>query len=278
MVSRGAEKSPHWFTPDGKVNWDTIPKDFDFQTAAPANAAHAAPGLFTADLGTARAALSAGADVNQIDPNLDRTPLTWAAENGSTDIATELLQHGADVNLKDRHGWTPLIAATCGTHPGDPRLGLVQLLLSKGADVNARTEKYTPLSCAIENNRGQSVIDLLIPKAGAKGAPNAADSGTPSRIRVGENVQLAKMIRRVPPVYPPLAKQAMVQGVVALNVILNRDGTVQSATVAAGHPLLAPAAIDAVKQWVYQPTTVNGQPVEVVTTATVVFSLAQGPK
>jgi periplasmic protein TonB len=95
------------------------------------------------------------------------------------------------------------------------------------------------------------------------------------RIRVGGNVQQAKLVRQPRPVYPPLAKQARIQGVVKLNAIISRDGTIQNLTVLSGHPLLVPSAMDAVKQWVYQPTLLNGEPVEVVTQVDVNFTLSQ---
>jgi len=95
------------------------------------------------------------------------------------------------------------------------------------------------------------------------------------RIRVGGNVQQAKLVRQPRPVYPPLAKQARIQGVVKLNAIISRDGTIQNLSVISGHPLLVPSAMDAVKQWVYQPTLLNGEPVEVVTQIDVNFTLSQ---
>jgi protein TonB len=97
----------------------------------------------------------------------------------------------------------------------------------------------------------------------------------PQRIRVGGNVQQALLIRQPKPVYPPLAKQARIQGVVRLNAIIGKDGTIQNLTVASGHPLLVPAAMEAVKQWVYKPTLLNGEPVEVVTQIDVNFTLSQ---
>jgi len=97
----------------------------------------------------------------------------------------------------------------------------------------------------------------------------------PQRIRVGGNVQQAKLVRQPRPVYPPLAKQARIQGVVKLNAIISRDGTIQNLTVLSGHPLLVPAAMEAVKQWVYAPTLLNGEPVEVVTQIDVNFTLSQ---
>jgi protein TonB len=98
---------------------------------------------------------------------------------------------------------------------------------------------------------------------------------TPQRIRVGGNVQQAKLVRQPKPVYPPLAKQARIQGVVKLNAIIGKDGTIQNLTQVSGHPLLVPAAMEAVKQWVYQPTLLNGEAVEVVTQIDVNFTLSQ---
>jgi protein TonB len=96
-----------------------------------------------------------------------------------------------------------------------------------------------------------------------------------TRIRVGGNVQQAMLIKQPRPLYPPLAKQARIQGVVRLNAIIGKDGTIQNLTVATGHPLLVPAALEAVKQWVYKPTLLNGEPVEVVTQIDVNFTLSQ---
>jgi protein TonB len=98
---------------------------------------------------------------------------------------------------------------------------------------------------------------------------------TPQRIRVGGQVQAAKLIRQPKPIYPPLAKQARISGHVLLNAIIGKDGTIQNLTVASGHPLLVPAAMEAVKQWVYQPTLLNGEAVEVVTQIDVNFTLSQ---
>jgi protein TonB len=98
---------------------------------------------------------------------------------------------------------------------------------------------------------------------------------TPQRIKVGGNVQQARLVRQPRPVYPPLAKQARIQGVVKLSAIISKDGTVQHLEVISGHPLLVPSALEAVKQWVYQPTLLNGEPVEVVTQIDVNFTLSQ---
>jgi protein TonB len=98
---------------------------------------------------------------------------------------------------------------------------------------------------------------------------------TPQRIRVGGNVQAANLINQVRPAYPPLAKQARISGTVELSAVIGKDGRVQDLKVVRGHPLLVQAALDAVKQWVYKPTLLNGEPVEVSTTIDVNFTLAQ---
>lgn len=95
----------------------------------------------------------------------------------------------------------------------------------------------------------------------------------PKRIRVGGRVQEARLKYMVKPVYPPLARQARIQGTVRLNAIIGTDGRVKDLTVVSGHPLLVPAALEAVKQWVYEPTLLNGEPVEVVTIIDVNFTL-----
>jgi TonB family protein len=86
-------------------------------------------------------------------------------------------------------------------------------------------------------------------------------------------VTVGKLLSRVQPVYPPLARQARIQGTVSVNVIVRKDGTVEAENVGAGHPLLVQAAVDAVKQWRYEPTTVNGEPVDIETKVYVAFSL-----
>jgi protein TonB len=76
-------------------------------------------------------------------------------------------------------------------------------------------------------------------------------------------------------VYPPEAKQAHIQGIVKLNAIVGKDGAIQHLEVISGDPALVPSALDAVKQWVYQTTLLNGQPVEVMTQIDVNYTLTQ---
>jgi periplasmic protein TonB len=96
---------------------------------------------------------------------------------------------------------------------------------------------------------------------------------TPQRIKLGGNVQEAKIVARPNPAYPPLARQARIQGNVVLHAIIDKDGTVTQLEVVSGHPLLVQSALAAVRQWRYQPTLLNNEPVEVDTTITVNFVL-----
>ncbi len=98
---------------------------------------------------------------------------------------------------------------------------------------------------------------------------------TPQSIRVGGNVAAASLIRQVKPTYPPLAKQARIQGTVRFNAVIAKDGTIQNLSVVSGHPMLVQSALEAVKQWLYKPTLLNGEPVEVITTIDVNFTLNQ---
>jgi TonB family protein len=102
-------------------------------------------------------------------------------------------------------------------------------------------------------------------------------TGDTRRITVGGNVQQAKLVRQPRPEYPALAKQARISGVVHLQVVIAADGTVKDIGVISGHPLLIPPSLEAVKQWQYQPTLLNGQPVEVLTQVDVNFTLSDQP-
>lgn len=82
------------------------------------------------------------------------------------------------------------------------------------------------------------------------------------------------LIKRVMPIYPPLARQARIQGTVRLTGIISREGQIVNLRVESGHPLLVGAALDAVRQWIYRPTLLNGQPVEVIAPIDVHFTLS----
>ncbi len=105
--------------------------------------------------------------------------------------------------------------------------------------------------------------------------PEDPDKNKKRRISVGGLVQQAMLVRRVEPIYPPLARQIRHSGQVRLHALIAVDGTIASLEVMDGDPLLVRSALDAVGQWRYRPTLLNGSPVEVETVITVVYTLNQ---
>jgi protein TonB len=109
--------------------------------------------------------------------------------------------------------------------------------------------------------------------------PAASDFPPPApgthRINVPGGLQAAKLIDSPPPVYPDMARNIRLQGVVKLHVLVDKDGKISGMRVISGHPLLVPPAMEAVKQWRYSTTLLNGEPVEVVSQADVNFMLPQ---
>jgi periplasmic protein TonB len=103
--------------------------------------------------------------------------------------------------------------------------------------------------------------------------PIAAPPARIAPVRVS-HISEGNLIRKVQPAYPPLARSARIQGVVVLQAVISKQGSIENLQVLTGHPLLVPAAIEAVRQWHYRPYVLNNEPVEVETQITVNFSLA----
>jgi len=128
---------------------------------------------------------------------------------------------------------------------------------------------------------GNSVIDGLVGSTisvAAPPPPAVAPKPAPkpiTRIKVGGDVQKGKLISGPRPVYPQLARQARISGTVKLTAVISREGTILDLRAVSGHPLLIPAALAAVAQWVFSPTYLNGDPVGVATDIDVIFMLQQ---
>ncbi|HLK34602.1 MAG TPA: energy transducer TonB [Terriglobales bacterium] len=116
------------------------------------------------------------------------------------------------------------------------------------------------------NNVLNAIVRLAPPVIAPK--PSATDP-----MRISQGVARGFLVHEVKPLYPPLARQARIQGSVVLQAIIGKDGRIEDLRLVGGHPLLAPAAIEAVRQWRYRPYTLNGEPVEVETEITVNFVL-----
>lgn len=132
-----------------------------------------------------------------------------------------------------------------------------------------RTLESILLSYKRISDFAKGASEIASPTSASRRAPGA------TRLAVDGQAQLGKIIERVEPEYPPLARQTRIQGTVRLHAIIGTDGRVEELEAIAGHPLLIQSAMDAVRKWRYSPTTLNGQPVEVETTIDVVFSLEE---
>jgi protein TonB len=118
----------------------------------------------------------------------------------------------------------------------------------------------------------QNILRNAMPQPPAAQTSNHAP---PVRIRVGGIVSAARLIYQPKPEYPQLARITRTEGAVEFEAVIGKDGTIEELKVLRGHPLLVKAALDAVRQWRYQPTLLNGEPIEVVTEITVNFKLAE---
>lgn len=127
----------------------------------------------------------------------------------------------------------------------------------------------------------QAIAVTAVTRASSDGPISSAESrelwartAAHAQVRIAGGVAAGQIISKVNPIYPIEAKASGVEGSVLLHAIIGKDGTIQQLAVISGPPLLVPSAMDAVKQWVYRPYLLNGEPVEVETTITVNYSLA----
>jgi protein TonB len=127
---------------------------------------------------------------------------------------------------------------------------------------------------AFESDAGSNFIDTGVTAfENVLTPPPVAPEKKPEIVRTGGSIRQPTKIRDVPPIYPPMAQTARVQGVVIIEALIDVDGRVQQARVLRSTPLLDDAALNAVRQWQYTPTLLNGQPVQVLMTVTVMFRL-----
>jgi protein TonB len=148
--------------------------------------------------------------------------------------------------------------------------------INKVQEIAAPPNVAIPGGTAEANSATDSVIRGVLSSVSVPSPPAPAKPQTTGRpVRVATGVAEANLIRKVMPVYPALAKSARVQGTVEFTAIISKEGTIENLQLVHGHPLLVQAAKNAVLQWRYRPTLLNGEPVEVVTDIVVHFMLAQ---
>jgi periplasmic protein TonB len=119
------------------------------------------------------------------------------------------------------------------------------------------------------------VIGGIISQTSSLTAVSKLALSAPKRMRISQGVTRGLLIEKIEPKYPPLALQAHIQGQVLLRAIISKEGEIKELYLVSGHPILAPTAIEAVKQWRYRPFLLNGEPVEVETFVTVNFQISQ---
>jgi len=138
-----------------------------------------------------------------------------------------------------------------------------------------QTPESAPLQTGTPSTETAAKSDQPV-KSPVTRATGESELNPPQRVHVSQEVSMSLLVDKVVPVYPPVAQQARVQGAVVLEANISKDGTVEALKAISGHPLLVPAAIEAVKQWRYKPYVVNGEPLAVNTQITVNFTLSGG--
>lgn len=159
----------------------------------------------------------------------------------------------------------------------DPRTSLQS---APAAAIDLRPDAPPTLGLSIGVGGSTSTLGTLIPNVVAEPPPPKPpvdDTRKPpsAPIPVGGDVQMAMVLRKVIPVYPAIARTAGISGVVRLIGTIGKDGRIENLQVVSGHPMLARAALEAVQQWIYKPTLLNGMPVEVIAPIEVNFTLGR---
>ncbi len=167
----------------------------------------------------------------------------------------------------------------------DDAMAYMNLFIRERADLRDTKEEYTrDIADAdqwVQKTLATKKMKMQMTQGGMLAAPPPpppppppARAGYPGQPEVTA-IPYAQIVSQVDPVYPALAQQARVQGTVKLSVTIGADGRVSNIQVVSGHPLLVPAAIEAVRKWVYRPTLLNGEPIPAVIRQDVPFTLSQ---
>lgn len=189
-------------------------------------------------------------------------------------VIERTVQQAAGPRTASRHPRVPIHTLAPMTVPRNTPI----IIDEPGLPVTADPGPAVPMAPGIPFSIGTST-DRPAPPPPEVRKPDPPKHDPPPRpsgpVMVGGDVKPPQLLIYVKPVYPPLARQARIQGQVRIAAILARDGSVTSMQLVSGHPLLVQAALDAVRLWRYRPTLLNGQPVEVAMSVDVNFTLSQ---
>jgi TonB family protein len=192
----------------------------------------------------------------------DFRPPAPPAPSGTVPVFTGLEFAGSDQVRGELSALLPM-------HPGDPVTPEIAQRTS-----TAVHEYDEHLQASFRQVSPTEMKITIVPAPGAVGVL-AAPAPSDRPIQVGGNVAQANLVTKVNPAYPPRAKEARVQGVVQFETTIGTDGRIENLHLLSGPPLLVQAAMQAVQQWIYRPTLLNGNPVRVLTTIDVNFTLTE---
>jgi TonB family protein len=191
-------------------------------------------------------------------------PAVPGAEQGFAAAAKAELESSADAALVGTVGEFLANGPPAGRRPAQAQSAYAEHLLQRAQALEPINPEWSRALARLRESP-QSAPSLFEP-------PPPPANGV-QRIRVGAVIQQSNLLQSVSPNYPPLAMQARIQGMVRFNIIIGKDGHISNVRLVSGHPLLVSPAQEAVKQWVYRPTLLNGDPVEVATMVDVPFLL-----
>jgi TonB family protein len=208
-------------------------------------------------------------------PEGKRVILKTISVEGLTPTARDALLEQLPVHQGDTVDADAVRAAIANVRAFDEHLSVILNVVGENAAI-LRIHLRTVGARGVGAGVGSGVASGVGSGASSGVASGVETAGAaPTRIRVGGNVQQAKLLVKVQPVYPAGAKAQGIEGIVRLQATLGKNGKVENLVVIDGDPVLAGAALDAVRQWQYQTTLLNGDPVEVVTEIDVNFTLAK---
>jgi TonB family protein len=241
--------------------------DVEFRPVAPNDAP--APRPEPVIVMTAPVEAPAAREVQRLQERMNS--LAQQNRSGAIDpaVASELASLSTQIKALQKVG--PI--QTLGIDPAAAREILSMLPLHEGDSLSQ--ESMNAASAAVRQYDEHLALTFNASGEVANVRIAAPGATAPATIKVGGNVQQANVLTKVAPVYPPAARAAGVQGTVILNTIISKEGYVREIRLTSGDPALAQAAVDAVKQWTYKPTMLNGNPVEVETQVQVNFTLAE---
>lgn len=229
----------------------------------------------------AQTSVKPASDQSPTPPRIDATPSTQEAPNSPPASSTTSAQDEPSMNFNEDIPQESSMPATSAKSAPSEDIEVQELPMSRDSKLNP-TPKVQPIVVKSGAAVSKSTSVMAPPINLVPGADTTLPSVTPTNfelpkpapgtIRISQGVSQGLLIKKVQPVYPPMAQQFHRQGSVQLLATINKSGDTSKVQILSGDPMLVRSAVDAVKQWKYRPYLLNGQPVEIETQITVVFN------